>query len=260
MASSSSRGCLHASLPTSSALLNGMLLGVASQMGRSLMLTEMKSSGSVPVGSAAFVKAHLAKKRKRILCDFVLIDPLLNLGRWPHPDVPARQMLRILALACLQLMDDYWIRYIHPDYTLKFAESIDVQRLFQMSLGADTHSWSEHTQYHQGGGMAPPSCHHRGHLAVIDDNGGGDASVIVITILIHMLCGREEEAGENTGGGAGGGRPRQPGRRVQHSIVCIAPFRQSDSGGVNDDDREQGWREHQCMLWQRRWWLKQRWQ
>lgn len=174
---------------------------------------------SVPVGSAAFVKAHLAKKRKRILCDFVMIDPLLNPGRWPHPDVPARQMLRILALACLQLMDDYWIRYIHPDYTLKFAESIDVQRLFQMCLGADTHSWSEHTQDHQGGGMAPPSCHHRGHLAVIDDNGGGDALVVVITILILMLCGREEEAGENTGGGAGGGRPRQPGRRVQHSIV-----------------------------------------
>ena len=87
-------------------------------------------------------------------------------------------------------------------------------------------------------------------IVVIDDNGGGDASVDVIAILILMLCGREEEAGEKTGGGAGGGRPRQPGRRVQHSIaVCIAPFRQSDSGGVNDDDREQGRRERQCTLY-----------
>ena len=77
-----------------------------------------------------------------------MIDPLLNPGRWPHPDVPAWQMLRILTLACLQLMDDYWIQYIHPAYTLKFAESIDVQRLFQMCVGADTHSWSEHTQDH----------------------------------------------------------------------------------------------------------------
>jgi len=86
-------------------------------------------------------------------------------------------------------------------------------------------------------------------IVVIDDNGGGDASVVVIAILIFMLCGREEEAGEKTGGGAGGGRPGQPGRRVQHSIlVCIAPFRQSDSGGVNDDDREQGRRERQCTL------------
>jgi hypothetical protein len=36
---------------------------------------------SVPVGSAAFVKAHLTKKRKHILFVFVMIDPLLNPGR-----------------------------------------------------------------------------------------------------------------------------------------------------------------------------------
>ena len=67
-------------------------------------------------------------------------------------------------------------------------------------------------------------------IVVINDNGGGDASVVVITILIFMLCRREEEAREKTGLGARGGWPRQPGRRVQHSIVvCIAPFRQSNS-------------------------------
>ena len=35
--------------------------------------------------------------------------------------------------------------------------------------------------------------------------------------------------------------PVGQGGRVQHSIVaCIAPFGQSDSGGVNDNDGKQG--------------------
>ncbi len=57
-------------------------------------------------------------------------------------------MMWILTLACLQFMGDYWIRYVHPDYTLEFAELIDagVQQLFQMCVGADIGSWLEHAQ------------------------------------------------------------------------------------------------------------------
>ncbi len=69
-------------------------------------------------------------------------------GQWPHPDIPARQMLWILTLACLQFTCDYWSRHICPDNTLEFAKLIDAgeQYLFQMCVGADTGSWLEHTQ------------------------------------------------------------------------------------------------------------------
>jgi hypothetical protein len=79
---------------------------------------------------------------------FAMLKCLLDLGQWSHLDVPACQMLWILTLACLQFTDDYWIRHIHPDYTLEFAQLVDagVQQLFQMCGGADTGSWLEHTQ------------------------------------------------------------------------------------------------------------------
>jgi hypothetical protein len=71
---------------------------------------------NVPVGSKAFVKAYLAWKGTHILRGFNVIQHLLGPGRWPHPDIPARQMLWILALACLQFTGDYWIRHVCPDY------------------------------------------------------------------------------------------------------------------------------------------------
>jgi hypothetical protein len=56
-------------------------------------------------------------------------------------------MLWILTLACLQFTGNYWIRHIHPDYTIEFAESIDAGvKLFQMCVGVDINSWSGHVQ------------------------------------------------------------------------------------------------------------------
>jgi hypothetical protein len=103
---------------------------------------------NVPVGSKAFVKAYLVWKGTHIRQGFSMIERLLDPGRWPHPDIPAQQMYWILTLACLQFTGDYWIRYICPDYTLEFAESIDavVQRLFQVCVGADISSWSKCAQ------------------------------------------------------------------------------------------------------------------
>jgi hypothetical protein len=57
-------------------------------------------------------------------------------------------MLWILTLTCLQFTGDYWIRHVHPDYTIEFAESIDggAKQLFQMCVGADINSWSKNAQ------------------------------------------------------------------------------------------------------------------
>ncbi len=103
---------------------------------------------NVPVGSKAFVKAYLAQKGTHILQGFYVIQHLLDPERWPHPDIPAQQMLWILTIPCLQFTGDYWITHVHPDYTLEFAESINagVKQLFQMCVGADINSWSEHVQ------------------------------------------------------------------------------------------------------------------
>jgi hypothetical protein len=44
---------------------------------------------NVPVGSEAFVKAHLAWKGTHIRRGFNVIECLLDPGRWPHLDIPA---------------------------------------------------------------------------------------------------------------------------------------------------------------------------
>jgi hypothetical protein len=67
---------------------------------------------NVPVGSKAFLKAYLVQKGTHIQRGFNVIERLLDPGRWPHPDIPARQMLWILTLACLQFTGDYWIRHV----------------------------------------------------------------------------------------------------------------------------------------------------
>ncbi len=92
---------------------------------------------TVLVGSKAFIKAYLARKGTHIWRGFNVIKRLLNPGWWPHPDIPAQQMLWILTLACLQFTGDYWIRHVRPDYTIEFAESNDagVKQLFQMCVG-----------------------------------------------------------------------------------------------------------------------------
>jgi hypothetical protein len=83
-----------------------------------------------------------------ILRGFNVIRCLLDPGQWPHPDIPAPQMLWILKLAFLQFTGDYWIRHVRQDYTIEFAESIDagVKQLFQMCVEADINSWYKHAQ------------------------------------------------------------------------------------------------------------------
>jgi hypothetical protein len=66
----------------------------------------------VPVGSEALVKAYLARKGTHIQRGFNVIERLLDPGRWPHPDIPAQQMLWIHTLACLQFTGGYWIRHV----------------------------------------------------------------------------------------------------------------------------------------------------
>jgi hypothetical protein len=48
---------------------------------------------NVPVGSKASMKAYLVWKVTNILWGFNVIKRLFDPGRWPHPDIPARQML-----------------------------------------------------------------------------------------------------------------------------------------------------------------------
>jgi hypothetical protein len=105
--------------------------------------------GNVTIGLAVCnVPAYLARKGTHIRRGFNVIKHLFDPGRWPHPDIPARQILWILTLACLQFTGDYWIRHVQPDYTIEFAQSIDagVKQLFQMCVGVDINSWSEHAQ------------------------------------------------------------------------------------------------------------------
>ena len=43
---------------------------------------------------------------------FDKIEKLMDPGRWPHPEIPTRQMLWVLIVTCLQFMGDYpnWYR------------------------------------------------------------------------------------------------------------------------------------------------------
>ena len=68
----------------------------------------------------------------------------MDLGRWPNPDIPSRQMLWILLVACLQFMEDDWLRHVCPDYTEEFVAGIDeaTAQLLQTCIGMDTALWS----------------------------------------------------------------------------------------------------------------------
>ena len=77
--------------------------------------------GNLPVGSPGFVPAYLSEHSQKIRRGYDRISHLLDPGRWPHPDIPTRQMLWVLMVFCLQFMGDYWLRHIQPDLTLDFA-------------------------------------------------------------------------------------------------------------------------------------------
>jgi hypothetical protein len=78
-------------------------------------------------------------------------------------------------------------------------------------------------------------------IVINGDNGRGeDASVVIMAILILMLRGRRRRE-RRWAGAPGVVGPVGRGGRVQPSIVvCIAPFGQSDSGGVNNNNGKQG--------------------
>ena len=56
---------------------------------------------------------------------FDRIKQLLDPGRWPRTEIPSRQILWILTVACFQFIGDCWRRHVRPDLTLDFARAID---------------------------------------------------------------------------------------------------------------------------------------
>ena len=99
---------------------------------------------NVPVGSESYIKGYLQQKGVRIRRGFDKVSSLLDSARWPSPDIPTRQMLWILSLACLQFMGDYWLRHCNPSLTSEFAQEIDagVDDLFELCSGMDTSTWT----------------------------------------------------------------------------------------------------------------------
>ena len=61
---------------------------------------------TVPAGSQEFVKEYLEQRMQEILKEYTKLGDLLDPGCWPNPDIPTRQMLWILTVACLQFMGD----------------------------------------------------------------------------------------------------------------------------------------------------------
>jgi len=99
---------------------------------------------NVPIGYCEYDKEYLRQKKRNILKGYNKISTLMDPGRWPYPEIPLRQMLWILLVACLQFMGDYWLRHVRPDFTKEFAAGIDeaMAQLLQTCIGMDTSTWS----------------------------------------------------------------------------------------------------------------------
>ena len=100
---------------------------------------------NVPAGSQQYVVKYLRQRLDKITSGFIKADNLLYPGRWPHPEIPSRQMLWILTLVCFQSMGDYWLRHVRPDWTRDFEQGIDegVQTLLESCVGMPLNTWSE---------------------------------------------------------------------------------------------------------------------
>ena len=87
---------------------------------------------------------YLNQRLAKIKSGFDKATQLLDPGRWPHPEIPARQMLWILTLVCFQSMGNYWMRHVQPDLTADFAAGIDgsVAELLKTTLGMDVSAWA----------------------------------------------------------------------------------------------------------------------
>ena len=103
---------------------------------------------NVPVGSKDFVEGYLNQQLERIEKGNRKIKSLLDPGRWPHPEIPTRQMLWILTLVCCQHRGDYWLRHVRPDWTESFARGIDggIQSLFETCAGISLDTWSDYAK------------------------------------------------------------------------------------------------------------------
>ena len=64
---------------------------------------------NVPVGSETYVKGYLGQKSLKVRKGLAKVTSLLDPARWPHPEIPCRQMLWMLLSACLQFTGDYWL-------------------------------------------------------------------------------------------------------------------------------------------------------
>ena len=67
---------------------------------------------NVPVGSRDFVEGYLNQQLERIEKGNRKIKSLLDPGRWPHPEIPTRQMLWILTLFAATVNTGVIIGYI----------------------------------------------------------------------------------------------------------------------------------------------------
>ena len=47
---------------------------------------------NIPMGSERYVKTYLDKKKRQIIQGFDVISKTLDPGRYPHPEIPTRQM------------------------------------------------------------------------------------------------------------------------------------------------------------------------
>ena len=94
---------------------------------------------NIPVGTEGFIREYLNQRCNSITRGFMKVKKLLDPGRWPHPEIPARQMPWVLTLVCFQSIGDYWLRHVRPDLTGAFAAGIDVgvADLFQATVGMD---------------------------------------------------------------------------------------------------------------------------
>ena len=94
---------------------------------------------NIPFGIESYIKGYLSRRQRRILKGFDKAKRLLDPATTSHPDIPTRQMLFLLTLACFQHQPDYWCRHLRPDYTGDFAAAIDegVSSLVTMSTGLD---------------------------------------------------------------------------------------------------------------------------
>ena len=80
---------------------------------------------------------YLAVVDGRVRPSIFIFSKTLDPGRYPHPEIPTRQMQWILTLACLQFQGDYWLRHIDPRLTEQFAKGID-EGIYHISTSGES--------------------------------------------------------------------------------------------------------------------------